>query len=700
MDNGKWIWLDEKVYPDFMKCKKTIYDKENETRFCVAEFARALILNKPASSFQISVAAQSKFYLWVNKTYVGEGPVYAGGDNFSDLSPDKTYCSRFNVKPSGNKLNINILVRKDPVFGCESSTGTPGLNFECTINYEDGTYEKIYSDEKWDVKIRKNYVSCDETDFTLNEDEFTKAKYIDVQTEIYPSPIPNLKEEIIKSNMEDLYICQSRLQGIFEVSFEKAWSGYVCFDVEGDEYEITICTCEKQSSVQTKEVLKGKGKLSFKSLNLQSVAYAILHVKNLGESDVVISNVCVSYIHYPIERMAVFNTSDDGLNKIYNLCVHNLSVCRQTYHMNSPVRKDSLGCVGDCYIGSLMSYMVFGEYKLSRFDILRIGDYLKLSKGTMFYPSYSLMWLTMVWDYYMFTGDKDIFEYTEEARENLDSLFKSYLGADGVIEKAPNFMFLDMVDIDGFTLHHPPKALGQSALTAFYIHFLDLEEKIADIYGETQQRTAFKKRALQARKAFNDRFLDISRGLYKGGLTNVSKMPVNELNPENVNKKYYTRHANILAVLYDIAPKDLQEDIAVKVMTDPELGPIQPYFMHFMIDMVWKTGLFEEYGLELIHKWDNMVQDNPKGLAEGWGDFIGDYSHAIGGTPAYQLPRAFLGLEMIKPGFEEISLSPNLYGLDFVQVSIPTPYGDIECEMRKGTPVKLNVPEQIKYTLK
>ena len=160
MDNSKWIWLDEKKYPDYMISNKTIYAQNKESnKFCIVEFARALLLNKPASSFKISISAQTKYYLWVNKTYVGEGPVYPGGDVGFDISLGKTYYSKYTVKPNGDKLNINILVKKDPSFGFESSSGIPGLNVECVIYYEDGGYEIITTDEKWDVKIRRNYVS-------------------------------------------------------------------------------------------------------------------------------------------------------------------------------------------------------------------------------------------------------------------------------------------------------------------------------------------------------------------------------------------------------------------------------------------------------------------------------------------------------------------------------------------------------------
>lgn len=695
-----WIWLNDKMFPEYQNSYNTIYaNNKNEYNYCVCEFARALILNKTAVAFKIYIAAETKYHLWINGEYIGDGPVYAGGDNSSDLKMDKSYFTEYLVKPTKNRLNINVLVRKDPIYGCESTKGKPGLAFLCEIVYDDGLIEKIRSDDKWDVRIRKCFVNELFTDYTKVDDNWTKAKIVDMDSILLPSPIPPMQEENIKSTVTDMMICPPKVEAIFEIPFDKIYSGNVCFTCDGGDYEINVGTSETQDDVQSLERIKARGHLDFRSLNFQSIGIVVLNIKNLGKEDVKIENVHLKYIHYPITKKAFFNTSDEEINEIYDLCVHNLSICRQTLHLDSPMHKEPLGCVGDYYIEALMEYFVFGETKLTRFDITRIGDYLRLNDGKMFHTTYSLIWLYMVWDYYMFTGDTSIFEETKEARLKLDKIFLSYLGSDGVIEKAPNFMFVDWINIDGFSLHHPPKALGQAVLTAFYIHFLDIMAKISELYDELKNTQQYQKRAHQARRAFNDRFFDLGKNIYKAGLGNVSKVPVGEWMPQNVNKKYFIRHPNILSVLYDICPNDIMESIAVKMITNPDYGPIQPYFMHFMLDMIWKMGMFDEYGIETIKKWGIMLSKTPKGLAEGWGDFKGDFSHAWGGTPAYQLPRAFLGFEMVKPGFKEIKLNPKSFGLDYVHVSLPTPFGDIELEMRKGSDYKLVVPEKIKYTV-
>ena len=103
--------------------------------------------------------------------------------------------------------------------------------------------------------------------------------------------------------------------------------------------------------------------------------------------------------------------------------------------------------------------------------------------------------------------------------------------------------------------------------------------------------------------------------------------------------------------------------------------------MHYVLEGVRKVGLFGRYGLKLIHLWDKQVKASPKGMKEGWGSFIGDNSHAWGATPTYQLPIAITGLKILKPGFKEYRLSPELYGLRWAKVRIPLPDGMISLEL-------------------
>ena len=138
-------------------------------------------------------------------------------------------------------------------------------------------------------------------------------------------------------------------------------------------------------------------------------------------------------------------------------------------------------------------------------------------------------------------------------------------------------------------------------------------------------------------------------------------------------------------------------------MSDDISGDCQPYFMHYLLEAVYRLGLREKYTLEICNRWKEPVLNCRKGLVEGFvapePTYRFDHSHAWGGTPLYSLPKALMGLKIAKPGMQEITLSPSLLGLNHARVELLTPYGKVVCEMKEGKKPSVTHPSQITVTL-
>jgi hypothetical protein len=339
---------------------------------------------------------------------------------------------------------------------------------------------------------------------------------------------------------------------------------------------------------------------------------------------------------------------------------------------------------------------------LSEVDIKRTADWLVINNGVMFHTNYSLIWVLMLYDTYMFTGNKELVCYCLRALKTLMSKFKSYLGDNGLMEKAPNYMFVDHVTRDGYTLHHPPKYLGQSVLTAFYYGALNTAAEIYRIVDDEASAKEMLETAAIVKRGFNENLYDEEVGLYFEGLGTPDLVPTYAELPENQNKKFFAQYANIFACLFGLCEGEKAKDIMRRVVTDENLDDIEPYNFHWKFEALSKVGLFDEYALEMIERWKPLVKECSKGLKEGWKDPKGygyDYSHSWGGTPCYQLPAKTLGFKMIEPGFKKISLSPNLLGLESAEITMPTPYGYIVCKLEKGKAPDITVPEEIEYEI-
>jgi hypothetical protein len=104
---------------------------------------------------------------------------------------------------------------------------------------------------------------------------------------------------------------------------------------------------------------------------------------------------------------------------------------------------------------------------------------------------------------------------------------------------------------------------------------------------------------------------------------------------------------------------------------------MQPYFSHFVFEAIDQCDLTNELSLGLLRRWTALIAEAPGSLKEVWFGFDCDYSHAWGGTPAYQLSARILGVEPLEPGFRVVSVAPALGNLERIEGVTPTPFGNV-----------------------
>jgi hypothetical protein len=208
------------------------------------------------------------------------------------------------------------------------------------------------------------------------------------------------------------------------------------------------------------------------------------------------------------------------------------------------------------------------------------------------------------------------------------------------------------------------------------------------------------KRAAAMKEAVNRHLYDEEKQLYFDGLnTPTPEDMLYQYMPQNVEKRYYMPHSNILCSLYGVCDDDTAKRLIRKVVNDAEWGACQPYFKHFLLEAIFRLGLTDELTLNVVEDWKAPIKECPRGLVEGFivpePTYSFDHSHAWGGTPAYALPQALSGLEILEPGYGRIRLSPSLLGLERAKVQIPTPYGMIELTMQAGETPQIIVPDGV-----
>lgn len=697
---GQFIWLDPAKYPEM---QETSFNNDNKDNYCVAEFRKTIVLTGRVKQMHLYVTGAAQYFLWCNDAFVGLGPASAGGDFLAHKPLSWQYVDRYMYTPGTvtDTLTLYAKVRMKSERLTEFTPGKGDFLLSGIIEYEDGTTGTFGTDDTWEARVDHRHPNPGIFDATAKEDMWSHAVYTDVPVRLPVSAIPNLSYTPVYA---DYWTTPHAVHAgeTYSLDFPRIHCAYLALRADG------ACTvelgCSECGGIQHRETITFDEKGgAYRGLVMYSAGY--LHVKILSAAENVHVLPYLIDSRYPVTTEGSVHTSDPVLDKVFDVCKWTLSICRQSLHLDSPSHQELLACTGDYLVETNMTLFTFGDMRLAEQDIRRTADWLCENDGRMFHTSYSLMWVQWIRKVYTFTGDADIIRYCKTALDTLLTRFHGYIGKNGILDNAPDYMFIDWLEMEGYSMHHPPKSLGQTVLCAFYYKALtdacalcQVLENDPDGAWWTAKKALWASRAASFRTAFHRAFYDTETGLYIDGLPDADDGN-KPWCPKNVPLKHYTRHANVLAAMYGLCP-DSERERLIRLCADPDadLQQVQPYYMYFIFEAVWEAGLFGDYGMKLLDLWKPLVMSCDKGLQEGWfapPSYSFDHSHAWGGTPAYHLPLALTGLQIIEPGFRKITLSPRLWGLQYADVSFPTPYGQIRITQREGEEVQITVPDEI-----
>lgn len=699
----KWIWLDNKYYPEQQHCRFSPMQSKEDDTYAVAEFKKDFAFGKNIKRASLRVSGDTSFELYVNGSCVFTGPVPVGGDFLgNDMPRPKHYSSEISLVPDSDTLSFYARVKLSPVGIYEYSKGHGGFMLSCFLTFDDGTKKIITTDETWLARRNNAYIAPFVFDSTKKPDEWSHACIVPDIWHTQPAPLRPLHEEII-SPAFDTFIIDAGMTEEFTVEYDRIYAAIIGMKVNTKGLlKIELTAYETEIDHRSgHESLIFDSDCEYRGLQVHSAGAIHMQVTNESEHEAVITPILIA-VSYPVNVQAKTVTNDAEINNVLDVCMHTLKYCRQHIHLDSPCHCEPLACTGDYYIESLMTAFSCGDMTLAQFDIIRTAELIRNNSGRMFHTTYSLIWVLMLYDIYVYTGDKDMIEQCKDALIMLLDLFETYIGSNGIIETPPDYMFIDWLYIDKITLHHPPKALGQTCLNMFYYGALTKAATIFGILDDDAMKTYTECKAEKLKKSVNNILYDNEKQMYFEGLNTPSpeEMLYHYL-PQNTEKRYYRKHANILACYVGICSNEIAADLLHRIMNDDIVGEYQPYFAHYLLEAVYRHNLRNDYTLKIIEKWKKPCKDCSKGLAEGFivpePDYSFDHSHAWGGTPLYSLPLALTGLEIVEPGFRKIRLNPSLLGLKEACVQIPTPYGMIEIKQKKNVKTEIIIPEGIEY---
>lgn len=698
----QWIWLPKVRYPHNQTTIYSAFGDFSECNYTVAEFAKRYTLEQVPVLVRLRFSADTVFQLFCNGELVATGPASVGGDFLGNEQPRSSYYSYdAELVPQSAELDFFARVQMTPDRFCHYSMGHGGFMLVGEAVFADGTTQSFATDDSWLARKNGAYTWPCVYDGGVAPDAYVQAEPIDDIWHAQVAPIPVREEHKLVADGGVVVLAPHEQRTVL-LDYDKIYAGYFYATSTDGAVQIKAHLRETDEDSTTEQITL-VGAAEYRGFFLHSVGNVEASLVNDAPCAVTVE-LAVIATNYPVTHECDTVTSDTELNRVLDVCKHTLKICRQTQHLDSPRHCEPLACTGDYYIESLMTAFSFGDMRLAEFDLVRTAILLENADGRLFHTTYSLIFVCMLRDVYMITGNLSLLRRCERALRLLIARFKSYEGANGLPETPPDYMFVDWIYVDGLSLHHPPKALGQACLSMFYFGAL---QAAADIFAALSlgDDAAFcRDRAEALRTSINSCLFDKDAGMYFGGLnTPADERLLGQWMPQNVSKRYYTKHANILAACFGVCDDDTAKRLVGEIVSDKIEGDCQPYFLHFLLEAIYRLGLRDRYTLTVLDRWKAPVAACSKGLAEGFvapePTYSFDHSHAWGGTPLYSLPKALLGLEILQSGMKRLRLTPSLLGLEYATATLVTPYGDVTCRQQKGKPPVVTAPDEVEIEL-
>ncbi len=428
--------------------------------------------------------------------------------------------------------------------------------------------------------------------------------------------------------------------------------------------------------------------------------------KDLSAEDV----TQVAYFNYFEEETSSFISSDTILNQVWEMCKYTQ---KATTFAGVYVDGDRerIPYEADAYLNQLSHYSVDNEYAIARRTIEYFMDY----------PTWPTEWqlhvALMFYQDYMYTGNTELIEkYYEplkhktlmelEIQEGLISThspkltgeFMAKLGFADTTQRVRDIVDWPPAQKDtGWKL---PKDWPQgerdgfvfrpvnTVINSFYYMNMVIMAEFAKLLNKPEEELDFELRAAKTKKAINEHLFVEEGGYYRDG----------------IGTDHGSAHANMMPLAFGIVPEAHKKSVAAYLKTRG-MGP-SVYGAQFLMEAVYNGG-DEDYALELMtathdRSWYNMIKIGSTIALEAWDMRYkpnADWNHAWGAAPANIIPRYLWGIQPKTPGFEVVTIKPQMSNLKNSSIKVPTIRGEIKGEYTRVnnrlTRYKIELPANV-----
>ncbi len=381
-----------------------------------------------------------------------------------------------------------------------------------------------------------------------------------------------------------------------------------------------------------------------------------------------------TFVAYPFELAARFASDLPWLEDMWEINWRGARLCAWETYFDTPYY-EQLQYVGDTRIQALITLYMSDDDRLVRqaiehFDLSRIPEGITASRYPsdlgQYIPTFSLIWVAMVHDYWMHRDDPAFVRSFLPGIRGVLDWFGRRIDGTGLLGPIPWWPYVDWAP--EWQRGVPPGGTeGHSTVvTLQFAYALERAAELEAALGVSENASTDRRLARSLREAVRARAWDGARGLFR----------------DTPDQESYSQQANVLAVLTSTVPEEEKAGLMQRLLSDATLTRSTYYFSYYQLEALREAGLGDRY-IEQLEPWRGMLDLGLTTVPETPEPTRSD-SHAWSAHPNYGLLATVLGVRPAEPGFRSVRIAPHLGPLQRAEGRVPHPLGVIDVRLARS----------------
>lgn len=395
------------------------------------------------------------------------------------------------------------------------------------------------------------------------------------------------------------------------------------------------------------------------------------------------------YEFKPEIQRGSFRCNDEEVNKMWKVGAYTMQLTTRELFIDG-IKRDRWMWSGDAYQSYLMNYHLCFDSQTVKNTIWALRGKDPVTSHTNTILDYTFFWFLGIYDYYLFTGDQHFISQVYPRMQTLMDYVLGRTNENGMVEGLTgDWVFVDWAD--GFMDKHGELSFEQ----VLFAKSLETMALCAKLANNTADQSKYEKLSADLRAKLIPAFWNETK----------KALVHNRLN--GMQQAQITRYANMFAVFFNYLSPEQKQEIKDSVLLNDSVMKIStPYMRFYELEALCALGEQETVMKEMKDYWGGMIREgatsfwekyNPedKGtqhLAMYGRPYGKSLCHAWGASPIYLLGKYYLGIQPVKAGYSEFSITPTLGGLKWMEGAVPTPNGEIKLYM-DGETIKVVATE-------